>query len=804
MKKTDTNIERQIDLIMSKMSIHEKVLMCHANSRMTSEGVPAQGIEELTMNDGPHGVREENLRHSWITQGRTDDFCTYLPTGSALAATWNRELGYLHGKVLGEEARFRNKDVILGPGINIVRTPICGRNFEYMSEDPCHISEMVVNSVKGIQDADTASCVKHFALNNQELDRSGVNVEVSDRALREIYLPAFKAAADAGAYSFMGAYNLYKGQHCCHNKYLINDILKDEWGWDGVLISDWAGTHDTKQAAKYGLDIEMGTVVKDLIRYNEYFLGDAFEELCNKDEEYVKCLDDKVRRILRLMFRVNKFSPDRKPGSFNTKEHQEATYKIASEAMVLLKNDGLLPLRKEIKKLLVVGDNAVTQHCHGGNSSAIKALYEITPLQGLINKYGEENIDFVKNISCRYDPIPTEYLDIAEMRAGCRAFVMECYDNTMFQGEPTTYYVDKVEAVHEGVARRFTAVLTIPETGDYTFYVNADRGSKFMMNGEVVRLFTSANNGVPYIFTKHYEKGYRIKFRFDALTVGMSPVELLWTRDTSEMPVDTLLEKARNADAVIYCGGLNHSYDTEATDRPHIDLIGDQNELIPLLAKANPNTVVTITAGSPVAMPWLDDVKAVLWGWYAGMEGGNVLADIISGDVCPSGKMPFTLPYKLEDSPAHRYGEYQAVNCRYNEDIYVGYRGFEKDGIKPMFAFGHGLSYASFEYSDLTLTDNGDALTVEFSITNTSAIDAKETAQVYVGINGVEDRPVKELKGFEKVLVKAGETSRVSVSVKKDDLRVWNGGWELLRGSYTVYVAAAADDVRLQADIKIK
>ena len=803
MKNKDILIEKQIDEIISKMSLHEKVEMCHANSRMTSAGVPSQGIDELTMNDGPHGVREENLRHSWITQGRTDDFCTYLPTGSALAATWSREMAYLHGSVLGEEARYRNKDVILGPGINIVRTPICGRNFEYMSEDPCHISELVVNSVKGIQDADTAACVKHFALNNQELDRSGVNVEVSDRALREIYLPAFKAAADAGAYSFMGAYNLYKGQHCCHNQYLLNDILKDEWGWDGVVISDWAGTHDTEQAALYGLDIEMGTVVKDLIRYNEYFLGDPFEELCKTDEKYVKCLDDKVRRILRLMFRVNKFSPDRKTGSFNTKEHQQSAYKIASESMVLLKNDGMLPLKSDVKKLLVVGDNAVTQHCHGGNSSAVKALYEVTPLQGLINKYGEENIEFVKNISCRYDPIPTEYLDITELKAGCRAFVMECYDNTMFQGEPTVHYVDKVEAIHDGVARRFTGVLTIPETGDYTFYVNADRGSKFMMNGEIVRLFTSANNGVPYIFTKHYEKGFRIKIRFDALTVGMSPVELLWTRDTSEMPVDDLLEKARAADAVIFCGGLNHTYDTESTDRPHMDLIGDQNELIPLLAKANPNTVVTITAGSPVTMPWLDDVKAVVWSWYSGMEGGNALADVISGDVCPSGKMPFTLPFRLEDCPAHRYGEYQATNCKYNEDIYVGYRGYEKDNITPMFTFGFGLSYASFEYSDIEVVNKSDSFDVSFSIANTSSIDAKEIAQVYVGINGIEDRPVKELRGFEKVHIKAGEKARVNITVKKDDLRVWDDGWKLINGSYTIYVAAASDDIRLTADILI-
>ena len=798
------NIEKRIDEIMSKMSIHEKVLMCHANSRFTSEGVPAQGLDELTMNDGPHGVREENLRHSWKTQGRTDDFCTYLPTGSSLAATWNPEMGRLHGSVLGEEARFRNKDIILGPGINIVRTPICGRNFEYMSEDPCHISKMVVGEVEGIQSADTSCCVKHFALNNQELDRDAVDVEVSDRALREIYLPAFKAAADAGAYSFMGAYNQYKGQHCCHNEYLVNDILKGEWGWDGVYISDWAGTHDTEQAALYGLDIEMGTVTKPWMHYEKYFLADAFEELCNKDEKYVKALDDKVRRILRLMFRVKKFSPDRKKGSFNTKEHQEAAYKIASESVVLLKNNGLLPLnKKKFKKVLVVGENGTTHHCHGGNSSAVKALYEITPLDGIIKHFGEENVEYIKSTQYTFDPIPIEYLDIADMKAGCRGFRLESFDNADFQGEPTVYFVDKVDASKPGPSKRFTATLNIPETGEYTFWINADRGSKFVFNDEVIRVFSSANNGVPYEFTRYYEKGDRIDILVDCVTVGMTDPELLWTREKVSMPIEELLDKARAADLVVYTGGLNHTLDTESFDRPNMDLPGEQNELIPQLAKVNPNTVVTITAGSPVTMPWLDDVAAVVWGWYSGMEGGNALADVLCGDLCPSGKMPFTVPVKLEDSPAHRYGEYQAVHCKYNEDIYVGYRGFEKDGIKPLFAFGYGLSYANFEYSDLSVTDAGDSLKVEFTVSNTSDVDAKEVAQVYVGINGVEDRPVKELKGFEKVLVKAHGSEKVSITINKDDLRVWDNGWKFLSGNYTVYAAAASDDVRLTKDIEI-
>ena len=794
------NIEKRIDEIISKMTLHEKVLMCHANSKMNSEGVPSQGIEELTMNDGPHGMREEMERNSWKTKGLKTDFCTYLPTGTALAATWNADLARLHGEVLGEEARHRRKDVVLGPGFNIIRTPLCGRNFEYMSEDPYLCSVIAPEVVRGIQSADTAACVKHYALNNQELDRMKVDVDLSDRALREIYLPAFKAAADAGAYSFMGSYSKYKGQHCCHNKVLLCDILKDEWGWDGVVISDWAGVHDTEEAARYGMDIEMGTPVEN---YSDYFLGDAFEKLCEENEEYVAFLDDKVRRILRLMFKINKFSPDRKEGSFNTPEHQKATYDIAKEAIVLLKNDGVLPFSDNVKKLLVVGENANMFHSHGGNSSAIKALYEITPLQGLINAYGEENVEYVKSTQFRYEPIPTEYLDISELKSGSRAFRMECYDNGLFEGEPTVYYVDKVEQVHDGVSRVFTATLNIPETGEYAFYMNADRGSRFFFNGELVKYFSSENNGIPYEFTRHYEAGERIDIRVQAMTIGTTPLELLWAKNAKKMPIEVLLDKARAADAVVFCGGINHSFDTENFDKPDLKLPGEQDTLIPLLASANPNTIVTVTAGSAVAMPWANDVRAILWSWYSGMEGGNALADIITGKVSPSGKMPFTLPIKLEDCPAHRYGEYQATSVRYNEDIYVGYRGFEKDGISPLFAFGHGLSYADFEYSDINLCDNGDSINVSFTVKNNSDIEAMETVQVYVGINGATDRPVKELKSFSKLTLGAKEAKKETLTISKDDLRVWDGGWKLLCGSYTFYVASASDDVRLTADISI-
>ena len=793
------DIEKRIDEIMAQMTLHEKVEMCHGNSKFASAGIPSQGIDELTMSDGPHGVREEGSRHTWRTAGRDDDFCTYLPTGTALTATWNRSLGYLHGRVLGEEARARGKDIILGPGANIIRTPLCGRNFEYMSEDPFLVSAMIPDIIKGIQSTDTAACVKHYALNNQELDRNRVNAELSERALREIYLPGFKAAVDAGAYSFMGAYNRYMGQHCCHNKVLVNDILKGEWGYDGVFLSDWAGVHDTEEAARCGLDIEMGTNRED---YGEYYLADAFEALAKENPEYEAMLNDKVRRILRLMLRINKLSPSRKTGSFNTKEHQQATYDIAKEAMVLLKNENALPFSDSIKRVLVVGENADMYHSHGGNSSGVKAFYEITPLEGLRRRLGAHNVDYIKSTSREYTPIPIEYLDIADMKAGCRAFRMECFDNGMFEGEPTVSYIDRVSQIGKGVSRNITATLNIPADGEYSFYMNADRDSKFFFNGELVWHFTCSNNGIPYEFTRTLRKGDKIEILIKAVTVGTAPLELLWSQGGEEMSDEALTARAKAADAVIFCGGLNHSLDTESFDKPHMELPGDQNRLIPLLAEANENTVVVLTGGSPAAMPWIDKVKGVVWQWYAGMEGGNVLSDLLFGDINPSGKLPFTMPVSLSDSPAHRYGEYKGENCRYNEDIFVGYRGFEKDGIKPLFAFGHGLSYTDFSYSDLALSVEEDSVHIAFNVKNTGKRNGSEVAQVYFGLTeNDESRPKKELKAFEKINLEPNEERRITLKVALDSLCIWEDGWTLRLADYTVSVGSASDDIRLSGNI---
>lgn len=791
-------IEEKVEQLLNELSIAEKVSLCHANSKFTISAVERLGIDELTMSDGPHGVREEAQRHNWLSAGRTDDFCTYLPTNTALASTWNPEMCKTFGKVLGEEARFRGKDIILGPGANIIRHPLCGRNFEYFSEDPCLTSKMLPPLITAIQECDTAACVKHFALNNQELDRGFVNVEVSDRALHEVYLSGFKAAVKEGnAYSFMGAYNRYKNQHCCHNQYLVNDILKNEWGFDGVYLSDWGGAHDTEEAVFGGLDIEMGTEKP----YNEYYLADAFEELVHTSPEAMEALNDKVRRILRLMLRINKFSEERKEGSFNTKEHQDATYDIISEGMVLLKNESqILPL-KEAKKLLVVGRNAIKKHGAGGNSSGVKALYEITLLEGIKERFQDCEIDFVCTTSKDYIPIPTDQLQVIDQGAGCRAFRCEAFHESDFSDEGFVSYHGGPRIQKGYESHRYTAILQVTESHNYEFVFTGNPGDELYCDGEKICELSLEKNS--HTFTYDIQIGDIKEFLILSPDTKVAPA-LCWDTLDQIFTLDELCQKASQADYVIYCGGIDHSYDTESFDRKDMKLPEIQNIEIPALIKANPKTVIAITAGSPVEMPWIDVADTVLWTWYGGMHVGLAFADVLNGTINPSGKLPFTLPYKLEDSPAERYGEYQAVNCKYQEGIFVGYKGFEKDNIVPMFCFGHGISYTTFEYSDLLVKQIDEGIEVCSKIKNVGSLSGGEIVQVYVGRTNLEfTEPIKQLRAFQKVFLDSYEEKEVKIQLSLEDFMDYNeasGRFELMCQDFTIYVGASSGDIRLISD----
>lgn len=709
-------VEERIEDALSRMTLEEKVALCHAQSKFSSPGVPRLGLPENWMTDGPHGIRAEVAWDEWEQAGWTNDSCMAFPALTCLAASWNPEMALLYGRSIGEEARYRNKNVLLGPGVNIYRTPLNGRNFEYMGEDPYLAAEMVVPYVEGVQSNGVAACVKHFALNNQEYDRYAVDVEVSDRALYELYLPAFQAAVQRGkAWAIMGAYNRYKGQHCCHNQYLLNDILRGEWGFDGVVISDWGGVHNTVESAYNGLDMEFGTGTDGLgvsasDAYNHYFLAQPFLDLLKKGEIPESVLDGKVRNILRLMYRTT-MNRNRPFGSFKNPAHALAARQIAQEGIVLLQNrDNVLPIPLDkTKKILVVGENAIKMMTVGGGSSSLKAWYEVSPLDGLRARVG-----------------------------------------------------DAAEVVY---ARG---------------YVGNTDGSY---------------NGV------------------------VSKVDLSESRSADELLAEAV-GLARESDYVIFVGGLNKNsqQDCEGGDRIAYGLPYNQDRVIEALAAANPRTVVVLISGNSVAMPWADRVPAIVEGWYCGSEAGNALASVLVGDVNPSGKLPFTIGKQLGDYHAHALNDplvYPGVDHKqvYRDDIFVGYRwnDLQKDS-KPLFCFGHGLSYTTFEYGKVLLDRKqmtaADTLRVRLTVKNTGNRAGAEVVQLYVAdLKSALPRPLKELKGFRKVMLQPGESREVEFLLDRTSLSYFDDAkheWVAEPGRFEVLVGASSGDIRSKAGFELK
>ena len=710
-------VEERIEDALGRMTLEEKIDMLHAQSKFSSAGVPRLGIPEIWTTDGPHGIRPEVLWDEWDQAGWTNDSCVAFPALTCLAATWNEEMSALYGKSIGEEARYRNKSVLLGPRVNIDRTPLNGRNFEYMGEDPYLAARMVVPYVQGVQSNGVATCVKHYALNNHEVNRHTTNVIVDDRALYEIYLPAFKAAVqEGGTWAIMGSYNLYRDQHCCHNEYLLEDILRGEWGYDGVVISDWGGTHDTDQAIRNGLDLEFGSWTDGLKAgtknaYDNYYLAYPYLEKIRNGEIGTEELDAKVRRILRLAYRTV-MDRNRPLGSLCSDAHYEAARKIGGEGIVLLKNEeDLLPMKVEAgMKILVVGENAIKMMTVGGGSSSLKVQREISPLEGIAERFG----------------------DVAEV----------VYERG---------YVGDV-------------------TGEY--------------------------NGV---------------------TTGQNLKE---SRTAEELIADAVAA-AEDADYVIFVGGLNKSnhQDCENTDRAGLGLPYGQDAVIEALAAATDRLIVVNISGNAVAMPWAREVPSILQGWYIGSEAGHAIADVLSGDVNPSGKLPFTFPAKLEDVPAHSLGEYtgvsrqDTVDIRYNDGIYVGYRWADlQKKTKPLFAFGHGLSYTEFEYGKPVLDSeemNQDGtVTVSVEVSNVGEREGQEVVQLYVGDRKSSlPRPLKELKGFSKISLAPGESRVVDFTVDRDDLSFFDPEkheWVAEPGVFDIYIGAASDDIRGKVSFRLK
>lgn len=736
-------VEQRIDDALSRMTLNEKIAIIHAQSKFSSPGVKRLGIPDLWTDDGPHGVRPDVLWDEWVQAGQTNDSCVAFPALTCLAATWNPDMARLYGESLGEEALYRKKNVILGPGVNIYRTPLGGRNFEYMGEDPYLASRMVVPYVQGLQSRGVAACVKHYCLNNDEEFRHQVNVKVSDRALHEIYLPAFRAAVTEGkAWSIMGAYNLYQNQHNCHNNTLLNKILKQEWNFDGAVISDWGGCHSTEEAITNGLDLEFGTWTDGLTMgktnaYDSYYMAEAYKNLILQDKYTTNELDEKVRRVLRLHFRTT-MKKEKPYGFLCSESHYDAALKIAQEGIVLLKNnpipsrggkrrgEPLLPLdRKKYKKILVVGENAIKMMTVGGGSSSLKVQKEILPLDG------------ISRALTGHDYLPPS---------------------------PTREWSE----------------------------IGLDYARGYV--GDTIQ-------------------------SYDGVTVGRSLYE---TRSQGELTAEAVA-KAKEADIVIFIGGLNKSnhQDSEGHDRKNYDLPYAQNEVIEAILKVNPHLVYVNISGNGAALPWLDKVPAVLQAWFIGSESGEAIASVLFGEVNPSGKLPFTWYASLDQCGAHALGTYPGtwresssttggeqkrtvIDEEYAEGIFVGYRWIDRQKVSsPLFAFGHGLSYTTFQLgkatADKKILSTEDNITFTVSVTNTGKRTGSEVVQLYVSdLKASVERPVKELKAFQKVSLGPGETRDVVLTIGTDALSFYDEQqhrWRAEPGDFEALIGTASDNM---------
>jgi len=688
--------DSKIDLIIKDMSLDEKIAMLHANGMFSSTGIKRLGISDMKYTDGPFGIREELEKNSWNSMKLTTDSSTFFPTGSALAATWNPELAYLLGTALGEEAKTRGKDILLGPAVNITRIPTGGRTYEYLSEDPLLTSRLAAGYIRGVQDRGVAACVKHFAMNNQETNRGWVNVIVNERAMREIYLPPFEAAVkEANVFTVMAAYNKIAGSWCSENDNLLNQILKKEWGFKGFVVSDWGGTHSTVKAALNGLEVEMGTS-------RDVFMGHLLLDSVKAGLVPMKVIDDKVRRILRVRLAVEPVSETQPAAIVSTPEHGKIAYQVASQSIVLLKNtDHLLPIDlNKVKKIAIIGDNAMRRLASGGFGAGVKTRYEITPLEGLKNKIGNKaTIRFAQG-----------------------------YKSAFIQNQQS-------------------------------------RGKRLPVNQVDTALLKEA------------------------------------------------VELARNSDVSVIFAGTNREIESENSDRIDLKLPFGQDELISAIAAVNPKTIVVLVAASPLDLNnAMNSSSAMLISWFNGSEGGNALADVLLGNLNPSGKLPFTFPANLNDSPAYSLGTFPGdKNADYKEGSLVGYRWFDTKKIKPLFPFGFGLSYTEFSYNRIKtnkLKYTGDeSIQISVEIKNTGKLKGDEVVQLYVHrLNSQVEWPEKELKGFSRVSLKAGESKTITLTLPISQLRYWDTGindWRLESGKIQVMIGSSSSDIRLVENIEI-
>jgi beta-glucosidase len=800
----DRQVEKKIDELIKKMSINEKVTLI-AGNEMETYPIGRLGIPKLKMDDGPVGVARSGP-------------VTAFPSSICMAATWDPDIVYKVSTALAEELKAKDKNMSLAPCINIHRAPMGGRNFESFGEDPYLSSRLAVAYVKGLQDNKVIATVKHYACNNQEQDRGTIDVVIDERALREIYLPAFEAAVkEGGSWSVMAAYNKVNGYHCSENDHLINDILKKEWGFKGFVVSDWGATHNTVNAANYGLDLEMPK--------GDYFNTNLVNAV-NNGLVKESVIDDKVRRILRAMFWLGLFDTNPAPahGTLNTLEHKQVALQISREGIVLLKNSGgILPIDiDKVKSIAVIGPNSAIDRFGGGGSSEVTPAYTVSPLDGLKKRLGDKvTINYA--LGCKLDgettPIESSAVYTVFNGKKVNGFLGEYFNNQSLQGVPALKRVDKhidfqwgrglpADGIQqEHFSARWTAKLVPPKSGEYEISLMSDDGSRLFLDGKEIINNWRDHGEETKNTTVNLEagRGYDLRVEYYQNT-GDASVRIGW--DLPGELAAQAVEAAKKSDIAIIFIGLSKRFEAEGSDRKDLNLPPNQDELVKKVSEANKNTIVVLNTGAPVIIDeWVDNVPALLEMWYPGEEGGNAIADALLGNYNPSGRLPMTFPVKWEDCPA--YSNYPGRNGQvlYSEGIFVGYRYFDKKGTKVLFPFGYGLSYSTFEYSNLEITpvvvrDEKIDFEVSFDLKNTSQREGAEVAQLYIKESApAVERPVKELKGFKRVELKPGEALKVTFKLDKRSLAFYDvdkKDWTAKPGEFEILVGGSSGDIRLK------
>lgn len=822
-----SKLEDKIEILLKQMTLEEKVSMLAGADAWKTVGIDRLGIPSITMQDGPNGVR--------IAVKEIEDktsFC--FPVGICLSSTWNVDLVFKIGESIAEEALHRGMDIILGPNVNIIRSPLNGRNFETYSEDPYHTSRIGVAFIKGVQSRNIGTSIKHYVCNNSEFQRMSISSEVRERALREIYLPAFKAAVEeADPWTVMASYNKINGIFATENYYLLNEILKEEWGYKGYVVSDWGAVHSTVPVGKVGMDLEMPGPAK--------FLDDKLVKAVNKGEVSQEAIDDKVRRILRIIYKSGSFDnkkiPSNKP--LNNPEHAKIAREAASEGMVLLKNqDKILPIEpKQIKKIAIIGPNASKARIQGGGSANVIPYYKISPLEGIKNKLKIINpsAEIVYEQGCKFsealEVLDSQYLLSSDGKTK-GGLTVEFFSNPDLHGVPAVKkIINKMvfgnnefpsEIDLSNMSFRMSGKLIAPETGNYKFGLTSLGLSRLFINEKSVDNWENQIPGKRFgglvsqekIEEIHLESGkeYNIIVEFQSRHPEYGLLKIGFEIPIKDDPLERAVQAATNADHVIVCLGLSSNLESEGFDRPHMNLPELQTELIKKVVSVNENTIVLLNTGSPIDMgDWIDSVKGIIQIWYPGQECGNAIADIIFGDVNPSGKLPETFPMKLEDNPA--FINYPGENGKvyYGEDIFVGYRYYDTKMIDPLFPFGFGLSYSEFEYSALKISsleiNEDDELNISVDVKNIGMMQGKEVVQLYIQdeISSLV-RPVKELKGFKKVDLKPGENKTVDFKINKNHLSFYDPvkkKWIAEMGVFKIMIGSSSRDIRLKGSFTL-